>query len=134
MAVVLYSALSVFVTQQVPLNLFNIAFVVVYLLISTVGLGMFESNAIQFGMDQMLEASSEQLSSFIHWYFWCAHVGSLVLFYIVVGMFFCLYDCKIELVQVDTIYRWVLLIYSILLSIVCLTICIVYLLFKKKSP
>ena len=26
---------------------------------------MFESNAIQFGMDQMLEASSEQLSLFI---------------------------------------------------------------------
>ena len=132
MAVVLYSALSVFVTQQVPLNLFNIAFVVVYLLISTVGLGMFESNAIQFGMDQMLEASSEQLSSFIHWYFWCAHVGSLVLFYIVVGMFFCLYDCKIELVQVDTIYRWVLLIYSILLSIVCLSI-VLYIYCSKKN-
>ena len=88
MAVVLYSALSVFVAQQVPLNSFNIGFGVIYLLISTVGLGMFESNAIQFGMDQMLEASSEQLSSFIHWYFLCAHVSSLALFYILVGVFF----------------------------------------------
>ena len=46
----------------------------IFILITTAGLGMFESNAIQFGMDQMLEASSEQLSSFVHWYFWCAHL------------------------------------------------------------
>ena len=128
---VLCFALSVFVAQQVPLNSFYIASAVVYLLISTVGLGMFESNAIQFGMDQMLEASSEQLSSFIHWYFWCAHVGSLVLFYIVVGMFFSFYDCKIELVKVETIYHWVLLIYSILLSIVYLSV-VLYIYGSKK--
>ena len=35
-----------------------------------VSTGMFEANAIQFGMDQMLEASSDQLSTFIHWYYW----------------------------------------------------------------
>ena len=131
MAVVLYSALSVFIAQQVALNMFNIACGVVYLLISTVGLGMFESNAIQFGMDQMLEASSEQLSSFIHWYFWCAHVSSLALFYIVVGVFFCFYDCKIESVKVNTIYRWMLFIYSILLSIVCLSV-VLYIYCSKK--
>ena len=49
-------------------------------LFSTMGLGMYESNAIQFGMDQMIEASSEQLSSYIHWYFWCAHIGPLLVF------------------------------------------------------
>ena len=132
MAGVLYSAVSVFIAQQVALNSFNIAFAVVYLLMSTVGLGMFESNAIQFGMDQMLEASSEQLSSFIHWYFLCAHVGSLALFYIVVGMSFCFYDCKIEFVKFETIYRWVLLIYSILLSIVCLSV-VLYIYCSKKD-
>ena len=51
-----------------------------------VGLGMFEANAIQFSLDQMMEASSEQLSSFIHWYFWCAHAGSLVMFYFFVSV------------------------------------------------
>ena len=48
---------------------------------------MYEANAIQFGMDQMIEASSEQLSSFIHWYFWCAHAGSLVPFYIMAAIY-----------------------------------------------
>lgn len=47
-----------------------------------IGLSMFEANAIQFGMDQLLEASSEQLSSFIHWYYWLSHVGHLVFGYI----------------------------------------------------
>ena len=51
-------------------------------LLGTMGLGMYESNAIQFGMDQMIEASSEQLSSYIHWYFWCAHIGPLLVFFV----------------------------------------------------
>ena len=32
-------------------------------------IGIFAANAIQFGMDQLLEASSTQLSAFIHCYF-----------------------------------------------------------------
>ena len=56
------------------------------IIVGLTGLGMYEANAIQFGMDQMMEASSEQLSSFIHWYFWCTHVGPLLIFYIFIGM------------------------------------------------
>ena len=41
----------------------------------TVGLGIFEANAIQFGMDQLLEESSEKISTFIHWYYWSIGVG-----------------------------------------------------------
>ena len=52
---------------------------------SIAGLGMYEANAIQFGMDQMIEASSEQLSSFIHWYFWCVHIAPLLTYAIVAG-------------------------------------------------
>ena len=33
------------------------------------GLGMFEANAIQFGLDQLLEAPTPKLISFIHWYY-----------------------------------------------------------------
>ena len=58
---------------------------------------MFESNAIQFCMDQMLEASSEQLSSFIHWYFWCAQIGHLVLFYIAIGASLFSENCKLKM-------------------------------------
>ena len=40
------------------------------LLLWVLSLGLFEANAIQLGMDQLLEASSDRLSSFIHWYYW----------------------------------------------------------------
>ena len=59
-------------------------------------LGMYEANAIQFGMDQMLEASSEQLSSFIHWYFWCAHVGPLLMYYVALIVIYYAGQCILQ--------------------------------------
>ena len=47
-------------------------------------IGIFEANAIQFGMDQLLEASSSQLSTFVHWYFWAINVGQPLVFVAVV--------------------------------------------------
>ena len=41
-------------------------------------LGLFEANAIQLGMDQLLESSSDQLSSFIHWYYWSGFAGQSI--------------------------------------------------------
>ena len=38
-------------------------------------LGMFEAVGIQFGMDQMVEASSDQISAFTHWYYWSMNIG-----------------------------------------------------------
>ena len=70
--------------------------VATFIIICLLGLGMFEANAIQFGMDQMLEASSEQLSSFIHWYYWCAHVGPLLMFYISVTVYYFARNCVIN--------------------------------------
>ena len=43
--------------------------------VGLIAIGLFESTAIQFGMDQMLEASSDELSTFIHWYYWSCNVG-----------------------------------------------------------
>ena len=60
------------------------------------GLGMYEANAIQFGMDQMIEASSEQLSSFIHWYFWCIHIGPLIVFYILMVVMLYIRHCTLK--------------------------------------
>ena len=62
---------------------------------------MYESNAIQFGMDQMLEASSEQLSSFIQWYFWCVNVGPLFI-YVIFGLNFVFTKCIIEVDQIHS--------------------------------
>ena len=55
----------------------------VALLVGIPGMGMFESNVIQFGMDQLLEASSEHLSTFIHWYYWTTQLSPLINFYTV---------------------------------------------------
>ena len=34
------------------------------------GLGLFEANAIQFGVDQLLFASNDNVSKFVNWYYW----------------------------------------------------------------
>ena len=48
-------------------------------------IGLYDANAIQFGMDQMLEATTQQLVAFIHWYYWCHVVGQLVIFYVTIS-------------------------------------------------
>ena len=49
-----------------------------------IGIGLFEANAIQFGLDQLLEAPTPKLISFIHWYYWSQNVAGLVVFYVTV--------------------------------------------------
>ena len=56
----------------------------VIFIVYIIGLGFFQANAIQFGLDQLIEAPTPKLISFIHWYYWAQNVGSLVLFYITV--------------------------------------------------
>ena len=63
------------------------AFAGLALAVGLIGMGSFESTAIQFGMDQMLEASSDQLSRFIHWYYWSGNIGPAVFFLLEVGTF-----------------------------------------------
>ena len=54
-------------------------------LVYIVGLGLFQANAIQFGLDQLLEAPTSKLIAFIHWYYWAQNVGSLAFFYVTAG-------------------------------------------------
>ena len=68
-------ALSIVSTQLVdpippyvwPILAVTISFVIL-------SLGMFDAVGIQFGMDQMVEASSDQISAFTHWYYWRAEL------------------------------------------------------------
>ena len=55
---------------------------IIILIVYSVGLGLFEANTIQFGLDQLLEAPTPKLIAFIHWYYWAQNFGSLALFYI----------------------------------------------------
>ena len=51
----------------------------------TTGVGLFEANAIQFGLDQLLEAPTPKLIAFIHWYYWTQNVVQLLVKYLTVG-------------------------------------------------
>ena len=53
--------------------------------INVMGLGLFEANAIQFGLDQLLEAPTPKLISFIHRYYWSQNAAGLILYYTVIA-------------------------------------------------
>ena len=55
------------------------------ILIYMTGIGLFEANIIQFGLDQLLEAPTPKLIAFIHWYYWAQSVGGLAQFYVYEG-------------------------------------------------
>ena len=61
-------------TKNVPVT----SITLIILIISSNG--FYEANAIQFGMDQLLEASSTQLSQLVYWYFWFMHLGKQLVF------------------------------------------------------
>ena len=44
----------------------------------SVGFGGFQSNVVQFGLDQLLDVSSEDLSLFLHWFVWTEYVGEIL--------------------------------------------------------
>ena len=54
--------------------------IIIYIVFA-IGLGLFQANAIQFGLDQLLEAPTPKLVAFIHWYYWAQNVGRLIMFY-----------------------------------------------------
>ena len=62
-----------------------IAVITIIALITT-GVGLFEANAIQFGLDQLLEAPTPKLISFIHWYYWTHNVVQLITMYLTTGV------------------------------------------------
>ena len=78
------------------------------------GLGIYEANAIQFGMDQMLDSSSEQLSSFIHWHFWCVNIGPLMTYYAIVGTYFhdCLFNADDRFEIFNHLLGWIIIAFS----------------------
>ena len=56
--------------------------------IALLGNGLFKANAIQFGSSQMLDASSWQLSGFIHWYYWTTRLGNVLVYYMILALKF----------------------------------------------
>ena len=78
--------------------------------------GVFEANAIQFGLDQLLEAPTPKLITFIHWYYWIQNVGGLILFYSALGSF--LFDHYVTPGRSSILNGMALFIFQSLLSFV----------------
>ncbi|KAL5515225.1 hypothetical protein EMCRGX_G000361 [Ephydatia muelleri] len=77
--------------------LFPVAFVII-----NVGVAGFQANIIQFGIDQMVDASGDQMSAFIHWYYWSTYIGG-ALFSVVLKNFLRAYTLYALEVGVDTL-------------------------------
>ena len=52
---------------------------VVAMLAFVVGFSGFQANIVQFGLDQLPDASSENLSLFLHWFVWTNYIGKLLI-------------------------------------------------------
>ena len=70
--------------------------IIVSTVLSVAGLGMYEANAIQYSLHQMIEASSETLSSFIHWYYWCSTITPVLVYYSSFLSMFIMMRCMME--------------------------------------
>ena len=54
-----------------------IALSLISVVLFAAGLTGFQANAVQFGLDQLLEAPSNDLSVFLHWFVWTQYFGEL---------------------------------------------------------
>ena len=94
------------------------------LALAIVGVGLFEANAIQFGLDQLLEAPTPKLIAFIHWCFWGQNVGELIIFYVttcpktILTIFHNKHDHILVIVP-TAIFILLAVIYSVTLALYC---------------
>ena len=72
---------NITIFHEAPTGVLTAIIIMMYI----IGLGLFEANIIQFGLDQLLEAPTHKLIAFIHWYYWSQSVGGLALFYMYEG-------------------------------------------------
>ena len=122
---------SICVLPTEPDTPIYIVFTIVMVL-AIVGKGMFESTVIQFGADQMIEASSNQLSTFIHWYYWSLYIGNVCIDIIAAGIIVYLGYCQFSITNLtydlQIITRWLSLLTAILqCCLCCITLLLLYL-------
>ena len=71
-----------------------------------ISLGMFDAVGIQFGMDQMIEASSDQISAFTHWYYWSMNIGIGVQALLVMCCLYILSSCTLHVKSIHDSHQW----------------------------
>ena len=67
-----------FLSPSLVLSSINVILALLQIILITTGVGLFEANALQFGLDQLLEAPTPKLIAFIHWYYWTHNAVKLV--------------------------------------------------------
>ena len=65
-------------------------------IIFIIGFSGFRSNSIQFSLDQLLDASSEEISIFLHWSVWTGCVGDMVVRLIITASLGCLKGATLD--------------------------------------
>ena len=88
---------------------------VMAILAFVVGFSGFQANIVQFGLDQLLDASSENLSLFLHWFVWTNYIGKLLMWSLITA-----YPCNKILKIIEYFSSLVLL---ALITIVAFFIC-----------
>ena len=106
--------------------------VTLYYIAIIIGLGLFEANIIQFGLDQLLEAPTPKLIEFIHWYYWAQSVGGLALFYMYEGE----QVTRMTLLSSDNqssiiITRSTIIVVALLLALLNTTLVVIFCISKK---
>ena len=99
------------------------------LVLAIVGKGMFESTSIQFVTDQMIEASSNQLSIFIHWYYWSLYIGNVCIDIVDIGIMVYLSYCQINITNSNydrglAIVKWLVLFHNVVCVVLHYYCCI----------
>ena len=110
---------------------FSVSAALVFTLI-IVGKGMFESTVIQFGTDQMIEASSAQLRTFIHWYYWSLYISNNCINVTVIGMAEYFSQCHLNIQHLyddygNMVLYLVICICNIQSILCCITLLLLYL-------
>ncbi len=66
-------------TDNVPLHTASIVLHILSAPIFIIGFSIFNSNIIQFGLDQLIHKPSESLGEFTHWLVWAVKVGTVLM-------------------------------------------------------
>ena len=122
---VLYSNISFAIKLE---NIFSFVFFPIAGIFHIAGIGFFEANVIQFGLDQLLEAPTQHLSTFIYWYYHSQTVGHLMAFYAVLVCFL-IDNCTVKRILHVRYYLlaiFFLIIICILIVLACLILLSVY--------
>ena len=64
----------------------NTFILLVLLIIASVGLGGFWANVIQFGLDQLQDASTTEITAFISWFIWTYMSGGIAINFAYTGI------------------------------------------------